>query len=115
MGINFHGVQFFMDFMRSSYPRKFIFLSSYILHYLYTVYFLEICKRNEYSPCTDHDTVDIVLPFDILTGTWNKVCPLIVGSQLNAKLQDRMISDIVCSVEKLTAKKFQSSLAVSYV
>ena len=79
------------------------------------MYFLEICERNEYPPCTDHGTVDIVLPFDILTGTWNKVCPLIVGSQLNAKLQDRMISDIVCSVEKLTAKKFQSSLTVSYV
>lgn len=64
--------------------------------------------------CIDHDTIDIVLPFDILTGIWNKVCPSIVGSQLNAKLQDRIINDILHSLEKLTTKKFQSSWTVRY-
>ena len=76
--------------------------------------FLEICKRNESTSCTDYNVADIVLPFDVLNGIWNKICPSIISSQLNAELQKRIITDILNYFEKLVAKQFQSSLAVSY-
>ena len=76
--------------------------------------FLEICKRNESTSCIDSDVADAILPFDVLSGIWNKVCPSIIGSQLDSKLQDRIITDILNYFEKLVAKQFQSSLAVSY-
>ena len=59
-------------------------------------------------PCTTHDMVDIILPFDMLTGIWSKVYSSIVGNQLNAGLQDKIISGVLNCLEKLLVKQFQA-------
>ena len=59
-------------------------------------------------PCTSHNMVDIILPFNVLTGIWSKVYPSVVGNQLTAGLQDKIISDILNCLEKLLAKQFQA-------
>ena len=51
--------------------------------------------------------IDIILPFDMLTGIWSKVYPSVVGNQLNVGLQDKIISGVLNCLEKLSVKQFQ--------